>query len=104
MSNPTHPPGSDDHQHPVYFTHLEGTLPERRTHSLPSRLLDCQDEIRRLRDVLQVLDDAFCSRHHGDASPMVPYGALSRHVEQSLRCLGAELGDLVGLFRQPDGP
>ena len=85
MSNPTHLPGSDDHERPVYFTHLEGTLPERRKQTLTNRLLDCQDEIRRLRDVLQVLDDAFCSRHHGDASHMVPYGALSWHVEESLR-------------------
>ncbi len=100
MSNPTHPP--EGQNRPVYFTHLEGTLPDRRTQSLSNRLLDCQDEIRRLRDLLNVLNDAFGSRHHGDASRMVPYGALSRHVEESLRCLGAELGDLVGLFRQPE--
>ena len=104
MSNPTHPPGSDGHERPVYFTHLEGALPERRTQTVTNRLIDCQDEIRRLRDVLEVLDDAFGSRHHGDASRMVPYGALSRHVEESLRCLGAELGDLVALFRQRERP
>ena len=104
MSNPTHPPDAEDREPPVYFTKLEGNRTQRRTQTPASRLLDCQDEIRRLRDLLTVLDDAFYSEMHGRIEHLGQYGALSRHLGESLHCLSAELGDVMGQVRQAKRP
>lgn len=98
MSNPTHPPAEGER--PVYFTRLEGPLPERRTKSPVSRLVDCQDEIHRLQNVLAVLEDAFGSELHCDPRRVSRYGSLGNHLWESLQCLDAEIRDIGVLLRQ----
>ena len=81
---------------PAPSSHLQGAPAKRRDMSLQNRLADCEDETRRLQDLISVLSDAFLSEVHGRPSEMASYVALARHVTCSLQALSAELHALRG--------
>ena len=81
---------------PAPSSPLHGPPDGREALSLPNRLADCEDETRRLQDLLSVLEDAFLSEVHGRPSEMATYVALARHMTCSLQALSDELHALRG--------
>ena len=76
------------------LTQIEATsLEARRRVSPAARLLVCGDEIRRLRDVICALQDAFVSAVH-EGSSVGSYGALGRHIDTCLGRLARELEEV----------